>query len=129
MIQWSAACQASLSFTISQSLLKLMSNESVMPTNDLIHCYPLLLLPSILPGIRNFSNESALCITLPNYWSFTFSSSLSSEHSGLISFRIHWVDLPVVQGTLKNLLQSHSLKASILQHSTFFRRAYWGLRQ
>ena len=117
---WTAACQASLYFTISQSLLKLMSIESVMPTNHLILCHPLLLLPSILPSIRVFSNESALLIRWPKYWSFSFSISLSNEYSRLISFRIDWFDLLAVQGTLKILLQHHSSKATILQHSPFF---------
>ena len=114
------AHQASLSFIISQSLLKLMSIESVMPSNHLIFCHPLLLLPSIFPSIRVFSSESALCIRWPKYWSFSFSISPSDEYSGLISFRIDWFDLLAVQGTLKSLLQHHSSKASILRHSTFF---------
>ena len=118
--QWCHPTIPSSVFPISQSLLKLMSSESVMPTNDLILCCLLLLLPSIFPSIRIFSNESALCITLPNYWSFTFSSSLSNEHSGLISFRIDRFDLLVVQETLKSLLQHHSSKASILWCSAFF---------
>ena len=117
---WTAACQASLSITNSRSLLKLMSIESVMPSNHLILCHPLLLLPSIFPSIRVFSNESVLCIRLPEYWSFSFSISPSNEHSGLISFRRDWLDLLAVQGTLKSLLQHHSSKASILQHSAFF---------
>ena len=114
-----AACQASLSFTISQSLLKFMSIESVMPFNHLIlrHC---LLLPSVFPSIRVFSNESVLCIRWPKYWSFSFSMSPSHEYLGLITFRIHWFDLLAVQGTLKSLLQHHSSKASILQHSAMF---------
>ena len=107
-------CQASLSFTISRSLLKLMSIESVMPSNHLILCHPLPLLPSIFPSIRVFSNELALCIRWPKYWGFSFSISLPNEYSGLISFRIDWFDLFAVQGTLKSLLQHHSLKASIL---------------
>ena len=106
--------QASLSFTISLSLLKLMSTELVMPSNHLILCHPLLPLPSIFPSIRVFSNESAPPIRWPKYWSFSFSISLSNEYSGLISFRIDWFDLLAVQGTLKSLLQHHSLKASIL---------------
>ena len=114
---WTAARQASLSITNSRSLLKLMSIQSVMPSNHLILCYPLLCLPSILPGIRVFSNESALCIRWPKYWSFSFSISPSSEYSGLIFFR---VDLLAVQGTLKSLLQHHSSKASILRRSAFF---------
>ena len=116
---WTAACQASQSFTISWSLLKLMSIESVMPSNHLVLCCPLLL-PSIFPSIRVFFNESALWIRWPKYWSFSFSISASNEHSGLISFRIDWFDLLAVQGTLKSLLQHHSLKASILQPSAFF---------
>ena len=101
-------------------LLKLMSIESVMPSNHVILCRPLLLLPSIFPNIRVFSNESALCIRWPKYWSFTFSISPSSENSGLISFRIDWLDLLAVQGTLKNLLQHNSSKSSILQCSAFY---------
>ena len=101
-------------------LLKLMSNKSVMPSNHLILCRPLLLLPSIFPSIRVFSNESVLCIKWPKYWSFNFSISLSSDHSRLISFRIDWLDLLAVQGTLKSLLQHHSSKASILWCSAFF---------
>ena len=111
---WTAAPQASVSFTISQSLLKLMSIESVMPSNHLILCCPLLLLPSVFPSIRVFSNESALRIKCPKYWSFNFSISPSNEYSGLISFGMDWFDLLAVQGTLKSLLQHHSLKASIL---------------
>ena len=106
---WTAACQASLSFTISWNLLKLMSIKLVMPSNHLILCRPLLL-PSILPSIKVFSNELALCIRWPKYWSFSFSISPSNEYSGLISFRIDWFDFLVVQGTLKSLLQHHSLK-------------------
>ena len=120
MTSWTAACQASLSITNSQSLLKLMSTESVMPCNHLILCYSLLLLPSIFPSIRGFSNESVLHIRWPKYWSFSFSISPSNEYSGLISFRINWLDLLAVQGTLKSLLQHHSSKASILQRSAFF---------
>ena len=112
--------QASLSITNSWSLLKLMSIELVMPSNHLILCRPLLLLPSIFPSIRVFSNESALCIRHPKYWSFSFSISPSNEYSGLISFRIDWFDLLVVQGTLKSLLQHHSSKPSIFQCSAFF---------
>ena len=112
---WTAAHQASLSFTISQSLLKLTSIDSVMPFNHLILCHPLLLL-SIFPSIRVFSSEPALCIRWPKYWSFHFSISLSREYSELISFKIDWFDLLAVQGTLKSLLQHHSSKASILQH-------------
>ena len=117
---WTAALQASLSMTNSWSLLKLMSTESVMPSNHLILCYPLLLPPSIFPSIRVFSNESVLRIRWPKYWSFTFSISPSNEYSGLISFRMDWLDLCAVQGTLKSLLQHHSSKASILLHSVFF---------
>ena len=117
---WTAASQASLSFTISQSLLKLMSIVSVMPSNHLNLCQPLLLLPSIFSSIRVFSNESALHIRWPKYWSFNFSISSSNEYSGFISFRIDWFDLLAVQGTLKGLLQDHSLKASILWCSVFF---------
>ena len=109
-----------VSFTISQSLLTLMSIESVMPSNHLILCHPLLLLPSILPSIKIFCNESALCIRWPKYWSFSFSISPSNEYSGLISYRIDCFDLLAVQRTLKSLLQHHSPKASILQHSAFF---------
>ena len=108
------------SFTISWSLLKLMSTKSVMPSNHLIFCHPLLLLPSTFPSIRVFSSESALRMRWPKYWSFSFSISPSSEHPGLISFRMDWVDLFAVQGTLRGLLQHHSSKASILQHSVFF---------
>ena len=119
VIPWTAAHQASPSFTIFQSLLKLMSIESVMPSNHLILCHPLLLLPSIFPSIRVFSNESALHIRWPKYWSFSFSMCPSNEYSGLISFRVDWFDLLAVQGTLKNLLQ-HSSKASVPQFSAFF---------
>ena len=104
----------------SQSLLKLMSIESVMPSNHLILCHPLLLPPSIFPSIRVFSSESVLCIRWPKYWSFSFSISPSNEYSGLVSFRMDWLDLLAVQGTLKSLLQHHSSKASILWHSAFF---------
>ena len=116
---WTVAHQASLSFTNFWSLLKLMSIESVMPSNHLILCYPLLLLPSVFPSIRVFSNESVLCIRWPKYWSFSFSISPSNEYSGLISFRIDWFDLLAVQGSLKNL-QHHNSKVSILQHSACF---------
>ena len=119
-IPWTAARQAFLSITNSQSLLKLMSIESVIPSNHLILCRPLLLLPSIFPNIRVVSNESALRIRCPKYWSFSFSISPSNEHPGLISFRMDWLDLLAVQGTLKSLLQHHSSKASILRHSAFF---------
>ena len=111
---WTAACQASLSFTISLSLLKLTSIEWVMPSNHFILCRPILLLPSIFPSIRVFSNESALCIMWPKYWSFSFSISSSNEYSGLISFRIVWFDLLAVQGTLQSLLQH------IVQKHQFF---------
>ena len=117
---WTAARQASLSTTNSWNLLKLMSIDLVMPSNHLILCRPLLLLPSIFPSIRVFSNESALFIRWPKCWSFSFSISLSNDHSGLISFRMGWLDFLAVQGTLKSLLQHHSSKASILQHSAFF---------
>ena len=117
---WTAAHQASLSITNSRSLLKLMSIELVMPSNHLILCRPLLLLPSIFPSIRVFSNESSLCMRWPKYWSFSFSISPSNEHPGLISFRMDWLDLLAVQGTLKSLLQHHSSKASILRRSAFF---------
>ena len=115
-----SAHQASLSITNSQNLLNLMSIESVMPSNHLILCLPLLLLPPISPGIRVFSNESVLCIRWTKYWSFSSSISPSNEHPGLISFRMDWLDLLAVQGTLKSLLQHHSSKASILQRSPFF---------
>ena len=108
---WTAASQASLPFTISQSLLKLMSIESVMPSNHLVLFHPLLFLPSIFPSIRVFSNESVLCIMWPKYWSFSLSISPSNEYSGLISFRMNWLDFLAVQGTLKSLLQHHSSKA------------------
>ena len=114
------ALQVSQSFTISWSLLKLMSIESVMPPNHLILCHPLLLLPSIFPSIRVFSNKSVLPIRWPKYWSFSFRISPSNEYAGLISFGTDWLDLLAVQGTLQSLLQHHSSKASILQHSTFF---------
>ena len=119
---WTAAHQASLSFTTSQSLLKLMSIELLMPSNHLILCRPLLLLPSVFPSIRVFSKESALRIRWPKYWSFSFSLSLSNEYSGLISFRMDWFHLRAVQGTLKSLLQHHSSiqKPSILWRSAFF---------
>ena len=119
-IPWIAACQALLFITNSRSLLKLMSIKSVMPSNQLILCGPLLLLPLIFPSIRGFSNELALCIRWPKYWSFSFNISSSNEHPGLISFRMDWLDLFAVQGTLKSLLQHHSSKASILQCSAFF---------
>ena len=114
---WTAACQASLSITNSWSLLKLMSIKSVMPSSHLTLCHPLLLLPPIPPSIRVFSKESAIHMRWPKYWSFSFSISLSNEQPGLISFRMDWLDLLAVQGTLKSLLQHHSSKASIFQHS------------
>ena len=117
---WTAAHQASLSFTIYWSLLKLISIESTMPSNHLILCRPLLLLPSIFSSIRVFSNESTLGIRWPKYWSFSFIISPSNEYSGLISFRIDWFDLLAVQVTLKSLLQDHSSKASVLQYLAFF---------
>ena len=117
---WTAARQASLSITISQRLLKFMSIKLVMASNHPILCHPLLLSPSIFPSIRVFSNESVLHSRWPKYWSFSFSISPSNEHSGLISFKIDWFDLLAVQGTLKSLLQYHSSKASLLQHSAFF---------
>ena len=117
---WTAARQASLSITNSRSPPKPMSIELVMPSNHLILCHPLLLLPSIMPSIRVFSNESALLIRWPKYWSFSFGISPSNKCSGLISFKIDWFDLLVVQGTLKSLFEHHSLKASILQCSAFF---------
>ena len=117
---WTAAHQATLSITNTRSLLKLMSIESVMASNHLILCHPLLLLPSILPSIRVFYNESVLCITWPKYWSISFNISPADEYSGLISFRMDWLDLLAVQGTLKSLLQHYSSKASILWWSAFF---------
>ena len=129
---WTAACQASLSITNSWSLLKLMSIELVMPSNHLILCCPPLLLPSIFPRISVFSNESAVCIRWPKYWSLSFNISPSNVHLGLISFRMDWLDLFAVQGTLKSLLQYHSSKESILLHLAFFHsptltsiRNYW----
>ena len=121
MTPWTAAHQASLSITNPRSLPKLMSIESVMPSNHLILCRPLLLLPSIIPSIRVFSNESALCIRWPKYWSFSFNISPSKEHSVLIFSRMDWLDILAVQETFKSLLQHDNSKASILQHSTFFR--------
>ena len=117
---WTAAHQAFLSITNSRSLLKLLSIELVMPSNHLILCHPLLLLRSIFPNIRVFSNESALRVRWPKYWRFSFNISPSNEYPGLISFRIDWLDLLAVQGTLKSLLQHHSSKASILWCSAFF---------
>ena len=116
---WTAARQDSLSITNSQSLLRLMSTDLVKPSNHLILCHPLLLLPSIFPNIKIFSNESALRIRWPNYWSFSFNISPSNEHPRLISFRMDWLDILAVQETLKSFLQCHSSKASILQHSAF----------
>ena len=117
---WTAACQASLSIASSQSLSKLTPIESVMPSNHLILCHPPFLLPSNFPSIRVFSNESALRIRWPKYWSFSFNIGPSNEHPGLISFRMHRLDLLAVQGTLKSLLQHHSSEASILLRSAFF---------
>ena len=117
---WTAACQASLSITNSWSPPKPISIESVMPSNHLILCHPLLLLPSIFPRIRVFSNESVLHIGWPKNWSFSFKISPTNEHPGLISFRMDWLDILAVQGTLKSLFQHHSSKTSILQHSAFF---------
>ena len=117
---WTAAHQASLSIIISRNLLKLMSIQSVMPSSHLILCCPLLFSPSIFPSIRVFSKESALCNRWPKDWSFSCNISPSNEYSGLISFRMDWLDLLAVQGTLKSLLQHHSSKASILRHSAFF---------
>ena len=119
-IPWTAACQASLSITNSRSLLKLMSIQSVMPSNNLALCGPLLLLPSVFHSIRVFPKESVLPIRWPKYWSFSFGISPSNEYSGLISFRMDWLDLLAVQGTLKSLLQHQSSKASVLWCSTFF---------
>ena len=120
MNPWTAARQASLSITNSWSLHKLMSIELVMPSNHLILYHPILLLPSIFPSIRAFSNESVLCIRWPKYWSFSFSISPSNKHPGLISFKMDWLDLLAVQETRKSLLQHHSSKGSILWHSAFF---------
>ena len=125
---WTTACQASLPINNSRSLLKLISIELVMPSNHLILCHPLLLLPSIFPSIRVFSNESALCLKWTKYWSFTFSVSPSNEYSGLISFRMDWLDLLAIQRTLKSLLQHHSSRASIFRLSAFFLTSihdYW----
>ena len=120
MTPWTAAHQASLSFTISRSLLKLMPIDSVMPSNHLILCCPLLLLSLVFPSIRAFSNELALRIRWPKYWSFSFNISSSNRYLGLISFRIDWFDLLTAQGTLKSLFQHHNSKSSILSHSTLF---------
>ena len=120
VIPWNAVCQASLSFTISQNFLKLMSIELLMLSNHLILCCPLFLLPSIFPSIRVFSSESTLHIRWPKYWSFSFNISPSIEYSGLISFRMDWLDLLAIQRTLKSPLQHHSSKASILRCSAFF---------
>ena len=116
---WITAPQASLSFTISQSLLKFMSMESVMPSNHLILCHPLLL-PSVFPSIRVFSSKSAYCIRWPEYWSFSFGISPFKVYSGLISFKIDWLELLAVQGTLKSLIQCHNSEASVLWYSAFF---------
>ena len=118
---WTSACQASLSITNSLCLLKLMCIELVIPSNHLILCPPLLLLPSIFPSIRVFSNESTLCMRWPKYWCFNFSISPSNEHPGVVSFRMDWLDLLAVQRTLKSLLQHHSSKASILRFLAFFK--------
>ena len=120
MTPWTAACQASLSITNSWCLLKLMSIESVMPSNHLILCHLLLFLPSLFHKIRIFSNELVLCIKWPKYWRFSFSISSSSEYSGLISFRVDWLNLLTVQGSLKSFLQYRSSKVSTLQHLAFF---------
>ena len=120
MTPWNAARRASLSITNSQSLLKLMAIESVMPSTHVIHCCPLLLLPSIFPSIRVFSNESVFRIRWPKYWSFSFSISPSNEYSRLILFRMDWLDILAVQETLKSFLHYHSSKASIFHHSAFF---------
>ena len=124
---WIAARQASLSIINSRSSLRLTSIESVMPSSLLILGRPLLLLPSISPSIRVFSSESTLCVRWPNYWSFSLSISPSNEHPGLISFKMNWLDLLALQGTLKSLLQHHSSKASILQHSAFFIVQFYSL--
>ena len=126
---WTAAHQVSLSITNSQSLLKFMSIELVMPSNHLVLCRPLLLPPSIFPSIRVFSNESVLCIRWPKYWSFSFNISPSNEHSGLISFRIGWLDPLAVQGTLKSLLQHHSSKVSILPKAKSFQKTEKSLQE
>ena len=120
MTSWTAACQASLYIINSRSMFKLVSMVSVMPSNQFIFCHPLLILPSIFPSLRVFSNKSVLCIMWPRYWSFSFSISLSNEYSGLTSFRIYCFDLLAVQGTPKSLLQHHSSKASVLWHSNSF---------
>ena len=119
-LPWTAASQNSLSFTLSWSLLQLMFIELAIPSNHLILCHPLLLLPSFFPSIRVIPSESALCFRWPKYWSFSFNNSSSNEYSGLISLTVDWFDFLAVQGTLRSLLQHHSLKASILWHSAFF---------
>ena len=124
MTPWTTTRQASLSITNSRGLPKLMSIESVMPSSHLILCYPLLLLPSIFPSIRVFSNESAIRIRWPEYWSFSFNIIPSSEHPGLISFRMDWLDLLTVQGTLKSLLQHHSSKGIILRRSALWSNSH-----
>ena len=120
MTPWTTICQAALSITNSRSLPKLMSIESVMPSSHLILCHPLLLWPSVFPSIRVFSNESSLCIRWPKYWSFSINISTSNEHTELTSFRMDWLDLLAIHGTLMSLLQHHSSKTSILWHSVFF---------
>ena len=125
---WTAACQASLSISNCQSFLKLMSIELVMPSNHLILCHPLLLPPSIFPNIRVFSSESVLHIRWTKYWSFSISISTSSDYSGLISFRVDWLDLLAALETLKSLIQHHSSKASVLKHSPFFVVQLWHTR-
>ena len=123
-IPWTTACQASLFFAISRSLLEFMTIESVMQSNHLILCCPLFFLPLIFPSIRVFSNESSLCIRWPKYWSFSFSISPSNEYSGLISFNIDWLERLAVQGTLKSLLQHQNLKTSILQGSALWSNSH-----
>ena len=123
-VPWTAARQASLSFSVSQSLFRFMSIESVMPSNHLTLCHTLALLPSVFPSIRVFSSESVLHIRWPKYWRFSFNISPSKEYSGLISFRMDWLDLLAVRGTLKSLLQHHSSKASILRCSAFYHIPY-----
>ena len=130
MTPWTATLQASLSITNSQSLLKIISIESVMPSNHLILCHPLLLLPSVFPSFRVFSSKSVLCIRWPKYWSFSFSISPSNEYSGLISFRMDWLDLFAVEGTLKSLLQHHSLQSKglsrVFSNTTVQKHQFFG---